>query len=81
MKVVDKMTDSIRRGIRSFLQIEPAQQNVIMIMEQLDFNANAAKNVSGTVEMQMNSASCIRIFPVRETGHVSGRWFRRLAWR
>ncbi|UMZ01808.1 capsid protein [Roseburia rectibacter] len=44
MKVVDKMADSIRRGIRSFLQIEPAQQNVIMITEQLDFNANAAKN-------------------------------------
>lgn len=44
MKVVDKMADSIRRGIRSFLQIEPAQQNTIMITESLDFNANAAKN-------------------------------------
>ncbi len=44
MKVVDRMADSIRRGLRSFLQIEPAQQNVIMINEQLDFNANAAKN-------------------------------------
>lgn len=44
MKVVDKMADSIRRGIRSFLQIEPAQQNVFMITEHLDFNANAAKN-------------------------------------
>lgn len=44
MRVVDKMADSIRRGIRSFLQIEPAQQNVFMITEQLDFNANAAKN-------------------------------------
>lgn len=44
MKVVDKMADSIRRGVRSFLQIEPAQQNTIMITESLDFNANAAKN-------------------------------------
>lgn len=44
MKVVDKMADSIRRGMRSFLQIEPAQSNVIQITESLDFNANAAKN-------------------------------------
>lgn len=44
MKVMDRMADSIRRGMRSFLQIEPAQRNVIQIIENLDFNTNAAKN-------------------------------------
>ena len=44
MKVMDRMAESIRRGMRSFLQIEPAQRNVIQITENLDFNANAAKN-------------------------------------
>lgn len=44
MKVMDRMADSIRRGMRSFLRIEPAQNNVIQITENLDFNANAAKN-------------------------------------
>lgn len=44
MKVIDKMAEGLRRGMRSFLQIEPAQRNVIQITENLDFNANAAKN-------------------------------------
>lgn len=44
MKVIDKMAEGLRRGMRSFLQIEPAQRNVIQITEHLDFNANAAKN-------------------------------------
>lgn len=44
MKVIDKMAERLRRGMRSFLQIEPAQRNVIQITESLDFNSNAAKN-------------------------------------
>lgn len=44
MKVIDKMAEGLRRGMRSFLQIEPAQRNVIQITESLDFNSNAAKN-------------------------------------
>ena len=44
MKVIDKMAEGLRKGMRSFLQIEPAQRNVIQITEHLDFNANAAKN-------------------------------------
>lgn len=44
MKVIDKMAERLRNGMRSFLQIEPAQRNVIYITESLDFNANAAKN-------------------------------------
>lgn len=44
MKVIDKMAEAARRGIRSFLKIEPAQASVIHIHEKLDFNANAAKN-------------------------------------
>lgn len=44
MKVIDRMAEGIRRGMRSFLQIEPAQRNTIQITENLDFNSNAAKN-------------------------------------
>lgn len=44
MKVIDRMAEGLRRGMRSFLQIEPAQRNVIQITESLDFNSNAAKN-------------------------------------
>ena len=44
MKVIDKMADRLRRGMRSFLQIEPAQRNTVQITEHLDFNTNAAKN-------------------------------------
>ena len=38
------MADRLRRGMRSFLQIEPAQRNTVQITEHLDFNTNAAKN-------------------------------------
>lgn len=44
MKVINRMTETIRNGMRSFLRIEPAQQNVFQITEALDFNGNAAKN-------------------------------------
>lgn len=44
MKVIDRMAEKIRRGMRSFLQIEPAQRNTVQITEHLDFNTNAAKN-------------------------------------
>lgn len=38
------MADSIRNGIRSFLQINPPQQNVFQITEQMDYYGNAAVN-------------------------------------
>lgn len=44
MKVIDKMAENIRQGIRSFLKIEPAQKNMITIQEVLDYVSNAAVN-------------------------------------
>lgn len=38
------MADNVRNGIRSFLQINPAQQNVFQVTEQLDYYGNAAVN-------------------------------------
>lgn len=38
------MAEKVRNGIRSFLKIEPAQQNGIFIQETYDFETNAAKN-------------------------------------
>lgn len=38
------MANTIRNGIRSFLQIEPSQQQVFQITEQMDYYANAAVN-------------------------------------
>lgn len=36
------MADAVRRSVRSFLQINPPQQNVFQITERLDYYANAA---------------------------------------
>ncbi len=44
MGLINKMADKMRDGIRSFLQITPAPENVIMIDEGLDFLANCTKN-------------------------------------
>lgn len=44
MRLISTMTDKVRKGIRSFLQIEPAQGNSIYIQETLDFESNAIKN-------------------------------------
>lgn len=44
MGLIHKMTDKMREGLRSFLQITPAPENVIMIEEGLDFLSNCAKN-------------------------------------
>lgn len=44
MRVIDKMAEAARQGIRSFLRIEPAQASVLHIHEKMDFNTNAAKN-------------------------------------
>lgn len=44
MRVIDRMAEAARRGLRSFLRIEPAQASVIHIHEKMDFNTNAAKN-------------------------------------
>ncbi|MDO5403660.1 MAG: capsid protein [Eubacteriales bacterium] len=38
------MAEKIRQGIRSFLQIEPAQGNVVHIQEVMDYETNAIKN-------------------------------------
>lgn len=44
MKVVDKMAEKVRNGLRSFLRIEPAQRNIFHITEILDYEGNAARN-------------------------------------
>lgn len=44
MRWLERMKDGIRNGIRSFLQINPPQQNVFQITEQLDYYGNAAVN-------------------------------------
>lgn len=44
MKVVDKMADIVRNGIRSFLRIEPAQTNSFYVQETLDYEGSAAKH-------------------------------------
>lgn len=44
MKVIEKMADTIRNGMRNFLRIAPAQQNMIMIHETLNYENNAAVN-------------------------------------
>ncbi len=38
------MSDKIKTGIRSWLRIEPAQQNTFHIRETLDYESNAIKN-------------------------------------
>ena len=44
MKVVERMKERVRKGLRSFLQIQPATATTIMINEKLDYTANAIKN-------------------------------------
>lgn len=44
MRLIDTMAEKIRNGIKSFLQIQPAQANTIYINERLDYEANAIKN-------------------------------------
>ena len=44
MGLIQKMTDKMRDGLRRFLQLTPAPENVIVIDEGLDFLANCAKN-------------------------------------
>lgn len=44
MRWLDRMADSVRNRIRSFLQINPPQQNTFQVTEQLDYYGNAAVN-------------------------------------
>lgn len=44
MRWIESMKESVRNGIRSFLRIEPPQNNVINIKEQMDYYGNAAVN-------------------------------------
>ncbi len=44
MGLIDNMAEQVRRKMRSFLRIEPAQTNVFQVSENLDFYGNAAKN-------------------------------------
>ncbi|MFT4146417.1 MAG: capsid protein [Mobilitalea sp.] len=44
MRWLDKMTDKVKSGIRSWLRIEAAQRNTFQITETLDYEANAIKN-------------------------------------
>lgn len=44
MRVVERMKERVRKGLRSFLQIQPATATTIMINEKLDYTANAIKN-------------------------------------
>lgn len=44
MGLISKMSEKIKSGIRSWLRIEPAQQNTFHITETLDYESNAIKN-------------------------------------
>lgn len=44
MRWLDKMSENIKRGIRSWLNVQPANPTSIMINETLDYEANAIKN-------------------------------------
>lgn len=44
MGLIRSMTDRLREGLRTFLQVTPAARNVIQIDEGLDFLANCTKN-------------------------------------
>lgn len=44
MRLINKMADTIRNGLRSFLQITPPQQTVFQVAEQTDYYGNAAIN-------------------------------------
>lgn len=44
MRLMRQMADRIRHSIRSFLQIEPAQSNMIQLRETMDFNTNVIRN-------------------------------------
>lgn len=44
MRIVERMKDKMREGIRSFLQIQPATGQMITIQEGMDYHANAIKN-------------------------------------
>ena len=44
MRWLEKMSDNIRRGVRSWLQIQPANPYNIQIREMMDFETNAIRN-------------------------------------
>lgn len=44
MRVIENMAEKVRNRIKSFLQIDKAQPNAIIIQETLDYKGNAAKN-------------------------------------
>lgn len=44
MRWLEKMSDNIRRGVRSWLQIQPANSYNIQIREMMDFETNAIRN-------------------------------------
>ncbi|MCI8274181.1 MAG: capsid protein [Lachnospiraceae bacterium] len=44
MRWLDKMSNSIKKGIRSWLQVQPAQPYAIQIQEIMDFELSAIRN-------------------------------------
>ena len=44
MRFFEKMSDNIRRGVRSWLKIQPATPYNIQIDEMMDFETNAIRN-------------------------------------
>ena len=44
MRWLDKMSNSIKKGIRSWLHVQPAQPYAIQIQEIMDFELSAIRN-------------------------------------
>jgi hypothetical protein len=44
MGLINKMADTIRKGLRNFLQVNPVTQNTIIIDEGMDFLTSCVKN-------------------------------------
>lgn len=44
MRWLEKVNDSIKRGLRSWLQVQPASPYNIRINEMMDFETNAIRN-------------------------------------
>lgn len=81
MRWLDKMSENIRRGLRSWLNIQPAGPVAVQIQEIMDLSCLQSVTGSGTVATGTNWSSYISRVRRSWTGINFGRADAHKAWR
>lgn len=81
MRWVQKLNESIKRGLRSWLNVVPANPYSIQINEVLDFETNAIRNRIWYRGIAMSWSRCTSRIQSMRTSLSSGHVSAALGWK